>query len=485
MEAEMLTRLKVTGFKNLIDTEIRFGPLTCIAGLNGMGKSNIFDAVQFLSKLADQPFVEAARATRGGSEIVDLFTVGGDGTMSFECDMLIPSQGKDDFHQPADASQTFLTYFLKLRLDRDPDELPRVKLENERLTYVPASKAKKQFGFDHTKNWRESVVQTSHRRVPFIETENEGDDRIVRLSSDKMRDETKSQRGGGRPTDFLARNLPRTVLSAAQNAEEARTSVLTRVEMRSWRILQLEPSALRHPDDLQAPSSLGSDGKHLPATLYRLASQGNAERIYAEVANRLSELVDDVRRIRVDRDDTRRVLRLVLTDRNGVELPASSLSDGTLRFVALAVLERDPTATGLICLEEPENGIHPDRMDAMMGLLKDMAVSPEYEVGPENPLRQVIVSTHSPVVAARARRDELLFAEHIDAQDFPPGQIRGLIIRPIDGTWRDRGNQAVARGEILHYFDAVRPKQQQDGAKRETVFAHFQEQLQLPYSGER
>lgn len=43
----MLTRLKVNGFKNLLDVDIRFGPFTCIVGGNGVGKSNLFDAIHF------------------------------------------------------------------------------------------------------------------------------------------------------------------------------------------------------------------------------------------------------------------------------------------------------------------------------------------------------------------------------------------------------------------------------------------------------
>ena len=39
----MLTRLKVSGFKNLVDVDIRFGPFTCIAGPNAVGKSNLFE----------------------------------------------------------------------------------------------------------------------------------------------------------------------------------------------------------------------------------------------------------------------------------------------------------------------------------------------------------------------------------------------------------------------------------------------------------
>ena len=40
----MLTRLEVDGFKNLLDLNIELGAFTCIAGPNGTGKSNVFDA---------------------------------------------------------------------------------------------------------------------------------------------------------------------------------------------------------------------------------------------------------------------------------------------------------------------------------------------------------------------------------------------------------------------------------------------------------
>ena len=44
----MLTRLRVKGFKNLMDVDVRFYQFTCIAGPNGAGKSNLFDAITFL-----------------------------------------------------------------------------------------------------------------------------------------------------------------------------------------------------------------------------------------------------------------------------------------------------------------------------------------------------------------------------------------------------------------------------------------------------
>jgi len=62
----VLTRLKVDGFKNLDGIDVRLGPFTCVAGPNGVGKSNLFDAIAFLAALADRPLVEAASIVRGG-----------------------------------------------------------------------------------------------------------------------------------------------------------------------------------------------------------------------------------------------------------------------------------------------------------------------------------------------------------------------------------------------------------------------------------
>jgi len=100
-----------------------------------------------------------------------------------------------------------------------------------------------------------------------------------------------------------------------------------------------------------------------------------------------------------------------VTDRGGTSHPARGLSDGTLRFLALAVIELDPEAKGLLCLEEPENGIHPERIPGMLQLLEDIAVDTSSELSPDNPLRQVIINTHSPAVVAQVPEDSLLVAE--------------------------------------------------------------------------
>jgi predicted ATPase len=479
----MLTRLRVHGFKNLLDFELRLGPLTCIAGRNGVGKSNVFDAIRFLSLLADRSFLDAAREVRGGGDLTELFTAGGDGRMELECDVLIPSFGSDDFGQPAVAASTFLSYALELKLESDSATgLPKIRLCNESLRAIKKTDARKRIGFPARKEWIDSVLSEKPRSADFISTAKRGRDHPLtgRLHQDRMQGEDKAKRGGGRQTEFVAEQLPRTVLSSAQYAAESRTVVLLRQEMRRWRILGLEPTALRDPDELDSSPEITARGEHVPATLYRLTrtekenrkdetKEEKAERTYARLANRLSRLVEGVGTVRIEKDDARRVLQFRMCDRHGVDLPASSLSDGTMRFVALAVMEMDPIATGVLCLEEPENGIHPGRIEAMLELLRDMAVDPTLPCGDDNPLRQVIVSTHSPVVAAECHAADLVMAE---ARTYRQGEslVSGLEILGVGGEWRARlGCPTVSNGSLQAFLDPARLRQTEERAEGSAV----------------
>ncbi len=465
----MLTRLKVTGFKNLVDVDVRFGPFTCIAGVNAVGKSNLFDAIQFLSALASKPLTEAAASVREGHRSVDvrgLFHHVGEKyapRMSFEVEMIVPQQGRDDLGQPARASITFLRYSLELsyRQEDPASEGGPLKIEREELRHIKLGDAPKDLLFPHKAGrWRRKVVTGTRRAPHFISTGTQGGHRIIKLHQD----------GGsrGKPVSRVAANLPRTVLSAV-NAAESPTALLARTEMQSWRLLHLEPAALREPDEFTSPPHLEADGSHLPAALYHLAHKNghlrgksrkepnDPKRIYQAVANRLSELIDDVRTVSVDRDEKRELLTLNIADRQNTPLPARALSDGTLRFLALAVLELEITPQGLLCLEEPENGIHPARIPAMLRLLQDIAVNPEEDAGPDNPLRQVIVNTHSPVVVSNVPDDSLLLAE-IKEVATEEGRQNSLSFSCLPDTWRAKAPEkptAISRGNLLAYLNPV------------------------------
>jgi predicted ATPase len=220
-------------------------------------------------------------------------------------------------------------------------------------------------------------------------------------------------------------------------------------------LLQLEPSALRKPDDYNAPSMLANNGEHLPATLHRLA-QKNPENIYQQVTNSLSELIDDVREIKIDTDEKRQLYTLYIKDSNGTWHPAHSLSDGTLRFLALSIIGMDPQAQGLICLEEPENGIHPERVPAMLELLRGMAVDTNEPVDDNNPLRQVIVNTHSPGFVGEVPEDTLLAVENKELA-YKGKTQKGIVISAIENTWRqkDQNIQAIKKNVLLSYLQPL------------------------------
>lgn len=396
----MLTRLRVQGFKSLIDAEVRFGPFTCVAGANGAGKSNLFDAILFLRDLADHSIVEAAHRVRDRSgsrrgDLKSLFTKTADSKLpniALEADFIVSNEVTDDFGRKARPSTTFLTYRIELKYVVDAEFNERIELVSEELTYLPRGQAKKRIGFKCSKDFFTSAF-IGERRAPFITTDRNAEASVINVSQDG---------NSGRPSQIPAQYSPRTVLGSA-NTDERPTVLAARREMQSWKLLQLEPSRLRSPDEFSDDPHITFDGAHIPSTLERLKR-------YEEISNRVATLLPEVRSVSVDVDNTRRLKTLLLEQRNGVIHQARALSDGTLRFLALATMAFDSDSKGLICLEEPENGIHPSRITAILELLREMAVDPETAIGPENNLRQVIINTHSPVVVRNLMPDELLVA---------------------------------------------------------------------------
>ena len=97
------------------------------------------------------------------------------------------------------------------------------------------------------------------------------------------------------------------------------------------------------------------------------------------------------------RDDDRHAYFVVNYD-GDFQVPTSGLSDGTLHIITLSLLpylERPPR---LLLVEEPENGIHPQAIEAVM-----QGVSSMYD-------SQVVVTSHSPVVLATTSLDQILVA---------------------------------------------------------------------------
>lgn len=479
----MLTRLKVKGFKNLVDLDVRFGPFTCIAGPNGAGKSNLFDAILLLSRLADQSLLEAITSVRGetrSSEAARVFTrIPGttSSALSLEAEMLVPANALDDLDQPANASITGLRYRIELRLRAvNGSQVPKLELVREQLDYIKRGDALQVFPFARgKKDWLDSAF-TGRRTSAFISTEEVADGNIVKVHEDSGHQ--------GRTRTLRAEGLTRTVLST-MNTAESPTALVARRELQSWRLLQLEPSQLRSPNELKSAGRIGENGSGLAATVSRLFSQAGSDEpaVRAQLTNRLAELVESVRDIRVDVDDKRELITLLALGVDGIEHRARDLSDGTLRFLALAVLELDRTWRGTLCMEEPENGIHPTRIPAILDLLQALATDLGSEVDANNPLRQVIINTHSPEVAALVPEDSLLVT---DQRSVSSG---GLRLLPLAGTWRETDNgEVVDPGTVLEMLHAARSALVSARDERREVVGtrpELMEQLSLPLKSEQ
>jgi predicted ATPase len=489
-EGAMLTRLKVRGFKNLVDLDLRLGPFTCIAGPNGVGKSNIFDAILFLGALADKTLLEAATGVRletSSANAGRIFSRGRDGAVireiRLEADMIVSPTVRDELDQEAVAGITSLRYTVAVRLLEGGDgTVPRLELAEEKLDYITKTDMRALLPFARNRReWLESVLK-GRRTSPYISTENTPEGTFIKVHEDSGHQ--------GRSQRRRADSLPRTVLSTI-NTNENPTALAARREMQSWKLLQLEPSRLRMSDEFNATPIIGPDGRHLAATLDRLLNAHGQDPVAlrAAIANRLSKLIDDVRDVDIERDEKRELLTLLVSDRDGTWFRARDLSDGTLRFLALSILAIDWTWGGLVCMEEPENGIHPSRIGAMLRLLQALASDVGFPTGETNPLRQVIFNTHSPDVVGLSPDDTVLFATPTELR-LPEGRFVGMSLRPLPGTWRgDKTVPPISKGEVLSFLRSLELALADDSERSEegrpvALRPEFQ-QLPLPFVAEK
>ena len=416
----MLIALSIKNFKSIREARVRFGPVTCLIGHNGVGKSNLFDAIHFLSVLAERDISEAASDVRrtgdGGYSPLDL-VFGRDPQREIElsADMVVPPEVTDDFGQRTEPSITLLTYTLKLRYSPESD---RLLVSHEHLTHARLGDYKKFIGFTTSKDFKASVALGIRTGGPLISTK---EDRIM-LHGD----------GGSRGRPSPVGSSPLTVVGGTRTFDYP-TVLAAKREMSSWRVLHLEPSAMRTPDPRSAPSHVSASGGHLPATLHTLVSENNNGDVTSEILFRLRQLNSDIEELEVQVDEARNQLALRARV-PGVDnwLFSRSLSDGTLRYIALALMLVDVQDRAVLCIEEPENGIHPSRVPNLVELLRDYAVDVNEPVAADNPLRQVIVNTHSPEVARQFYFNDFVFVKR--GSTSKEGTVSAFI--PVSSTWR-------------------------------------------------
>lgn len=385
----MITYIKINGFKSFHNFEMEFTPFTVIAGANASGKSNLFDALTLLSRLAETDSIKREFGKQRG-EFIELFTQYGDDNyakeIEFIVEMLVNKKVKDAWGNQVELKYTRLRYELSIARVENVTGIQDIKVIKENLLKISHQDdnwikliPKKTLEF-----WRPKVG-TGKRGVPYLETVIEnGIPTTILVPQDGISSFKKS---------FPLSYAPRTVLSTIDTVEFPHV-LAAKEEMKSWKFLQLNPEDLRQATSKNNGEDIISiSGKNLAAALYRIKQEDKFNLV--SISRKLNSFLPNFIEVDVIDDKENKQYLIKLKDKDKKEFSSRVLSEGTLRILALCILELDEKHTGLLCFEEPENGIHPFRIKAMTELLKDLSVDFD-EI--DTPLRQVIVNSHSPVL---------------------------------------------------------------------------------------
>lgn len=188
-----------------------------------------------------------------------------------------------------------------------------------------------------------------------------------------------------------------------------RTASWVRTRLDSWRIFHVHDtsttSPLRKTAQVNDNSYLRSDGSNLPAFLF-LLQQKHAEAydLIRRTVQRMAPFFDDflLRPDSLNED----AIRLAWKHRDSDQyFGAATLSDGTLRFIALATLLLQPEQyrPSVVLVDEPELGLHPYAITLLASLLKQAATQ-----------TQVIVSTQSPLLLDHFQPEDVLVANRVN-----------------------------------------------------------------------
>lgn len=359
----MLERIHIKGFKSLRNATVDLAPLVVLFGPNAAGKSNLLEALLLLSRLVGERTLSEAFASGIRGYPLEAFSLPEGGleqllhssnpTLRLEAEMTIaPTAGSKK-------KPDILSYQVEIGID---PQSGRLSVQDEQL---------------------EDLTRTRkpRHRNPCLEK--------VSRDKDGIATELLAIRRHGSPSHPYEEpvGLPHTVVSNRQYTGSDRYPLFDQLhqEIGSWRILYLDPmQAMRQPEPPRDVDDIGSRGEWLVPYLHRLKHQH--AQAFSAVRRVIAMAIPAITDLRTDLNEKRGELELSI-QMDGVWLPSRVVSEGTLRLLALCAMAANPFQKGLVAFEEPENGVHPRRIEVVTRLLVRASRS-----------QQVIVTTHSPQV---------------------------------------------------------------------------------------
>lgn len=207
-------------------------------------------------------------------------------------------------------------------------------------------------------------------------------------------------------------------------------------DITSWRFVNPVPALMRPPTPLSVDAAWQETGI---AVALQLARAKPAE--IKEVSRRLTRLVESAAGFEARLSSEGALIEMKEQVHQGL-FPSWTLSDGTLRVLAILTALHVGHPPALLCVEEPENSLHPTVIDALLSEFRDAA-----DRG-----TQVIITSHSPYLLDRVNLD-------IDSAFFvdrPDGAAR---FTKLPGDERTRREMArFGLGELLAQGALARSK---------------------------
>jgi len=360
----VLRRFRVQGFKSLLDVELELAPLVVLMGPNAAGKSNLLEALLLLSRLAMEQTLSAALSPPLRGYPLEAFS--------------LPPGGLEGLLQ---VDQTELS----LEAEVQPAKVSR-KVAPEPLRYRVAVHIQPKSGtLEVAEEYLVRLKRDGNpKQKPRIEVA--GDHLLVRQLGEP-----------GQPRHEPL-GLNHTLVSNRQFSGEHRYPDFDRVreELSAWQTYYLDPRiAMREPQPPREVSDIGPRGEWIAPFLYRLKESEAHRKYFHAIGRALKSAIPTIEDLDVDLDPRRGTLDIVIRQ-DGTPYSSRVVSEGTLRVLALCCLAGNPWPGELIAFEEPENGVHPRRIEVIADLLASMA---------EQGRSQVVVTTHSPtLITAMWRR---------------------------------------------------------------------------------
>jgi predicted ATPase len=377
----MLNRIHIQGFKSLRDATVELAPLVVLFGPNAAGKSNLLEALLLLSRLVGERTLSEAFAEGIRGYPLEAFTLADGGLEQLLHGPMPHLRLEVEMSTPLPAASRrrpdILSYQVEVAIDPHSG---RLSVQDERLEDLTAN---------HKPRHRNPCLEKMAR-------EREG------ISTDVL-----AIRRQGSPSHPYEESvgLPHTIVSNRQFTGVERYPLFDQLhqEIGTWRILYLDPiKSMRDPQPPRDVNDIGSRGEWLVPYLHRLKYQ--QPQAFDAVKRVIAMAIPTITALRTDLNEKRGELELSI-QMDGLWLPSRLVSEGTLRLLALCAMAANPFQKSLVAFEEPENGVHPRRIEVVTRLLARASRS-----------QQVIVTTHSPQVVVemvRMIRDGELEARNV------------------------------------------------------------------------